>query len=79
MNAILATKGHHHPPDEWEADDADVHAQDAAAEDIRARFDDWDPLRDVSDAFEQWPSRVRRLHQQRSRWQRAWRRRAGRR
>jgi hypothetical protein len=51
---ISTSKGHHHPPDLWSPEDNDLLAEEAASDEIRRRFE-WDPLRDVSAAFEDWP------------------------
>jgi hypothetical protein len=52
---ISTSKGHHHPPDLWSPEDNDdILAEEVASDEIRRRFE-WDPLRDVSAAFEDWP------------------------
>ena len=76
MNLYIRT--HHHPADDFEPDDLDEVAEEEKLEEIRSRFVDWDPLRDVSEGIESWPARARR-QRRRAQWLRATRRRAGRR
>jgi hypothetical protein len=67
-------RGHHHPADDWEPDDADAIAEGETLEEIR-HCEEWQAPIDLPAAIERRASATRRRWE-RARLNRAWRRRA---